>query len=716
MNMPKKLFIVILVLLTIVQSAFPQSKVSAWATMLMVQQQAAVGPGRRAAADDITLVIETKEEHARQTFDEIRAAGAVVLSKLGQQAVVSIALDKVADLERIDGVTSIDGIHQAELQTDISRVETGVNQIDGSLTGEPGYTGSGITIILLDHGFDFGHRAFKDKDGKSRIRCVYIPSDERGKKFSYDDPEAGTIVMPGSIYDTPELISGLTTDDAAYAHGTSTASVAAGSISPQGYGGMAPDADIVLVSLYQAENAAGVETAIHFAAQYAKLLQTPTVVNGSINSHMGPHNGTSTVCRAINELSNYAIPVFATGNDGNGYRHIHKLLTSDDPVMYAQLQKTFSVAEDYSLQPMIVSAIYGTTRKAFSTEGKLSLQVLLKNDATEQVLWQSPVFIPDNENVSEMMINIADGTEAGEALKDYLKDGFIQMVAARESDGRMTFLLYVSVNCVLDVSDVDKFPLVASITSDADFDVDLWELTQGFLTIKKEGYPLPDNSMSGGDFTTTEKCISVGSYVANLVFRKPDGTDFDTSFLHRYELGEIVETSSWGEYTNGVTQPTVCAPGQYIMSAGSRYDTSVGPVAESRLWEDSPYLASSGTSVAAPTVSGIIALWLQAKPDMVLDEVKQVLANTSVRDSFYDIDPHHWGFGKINAAQGIAYLTGSSGVEEINLDAKAFSPSENADGWFTLDGRRLAVSSHSSPSPAIPKGIYLHGKKKVVIK
>ena len=62
-------------------------------------------------------------------------------------------------------------------------------------------------------------------------------------------------------------------------------------------------------------------------------------------------------------------------------------------------------------------------------------------------------------------------------------------------------------------------------------------------------------------------------------------------------------------------------------------------------WQGYPYGASSGTSQAAPTVSGIIACWLQAKPDMTLDDVKTLLSLTSRTDEFTSSEPVKWGYG-----------------------------------------------------------------------
>jgi hypothetical protein len=72
--------------------------------------------------------------------------------------------------------------------------------------------------------------------------------------------------------------------------------------------------------------------------------------------------------------------------------------------------------------------------------------------------------------------------------------------------------------------------------------------------------------------------------------------------------------------------------------------------------------------MAAPVVSGIIALWLQAAPQLTTNDVRTIIANNSitaspVSDSFlfygttYSTPPNvKWGYGKINALAGMQLI------------------------------------------------------------
>ena len=324
------------------------NKLTSSAQLSLLQKQTAQydSNGKKIKAIDtnpvIRLVVEVDSKDAASTFAQIRECGGTVLSKLGHQAVISISTGKVDDLVAIEGVKRVDATSKGELKTDISRVETGVSLIDGTTPGvEEVYTGEGITIFVVDGGFDFQHPAFKDANGNTRLRCVYMPTDDSGHKFIVEDDEAGTIEYPGSVFDTPELIATLTTDTEYRDHGTHTAGIAAGSRSPLGFGGMAPDADIVLVSIESEDDVN--EIAFQFVAHYAQQIETPIVLSASMNSHYGPHNGTGTMPELIEELSNHVIPVLSVGNEGGSAVHIYKAFDEENSSMKALLAR----ASDY---------------------------------------------------------------------------------------------------------------------------------------------------------------------------------------------------------------------------------------------------------------------------------------------------------------------------------------------------------------------------------
>ncbi|MEZ5292800.1 MAG: S8 family peptidase [Vicinamibacterales bacterium] len=125
-----------------------------------------------------------------------------------------------------------------------------------------------------------------------------------------------------------------------------------------------------------------------------------------------------------------------------------------------------------------------------------------------------------------------------------------------------------------------------------------------------------NTSMSIGDPANLEDCIAVGSVNAD----KP----------HLYGVSPF---SSRGPTSDGRLKPDVVAPGERIMSVNSRSKTE--------------YRVESGTSMAAPHVSGMLAAFLSARREFRgrPDDVKRILM-----DACTDIgrDRYHQGRGVPN--------------------------------------------------------------------
>ena len=643
------------------------------------------------ADPSITLVVEVESNDAAGTFAQIRETGATVLSKLGHQAVISIPVDNVDALVAIEGVKKVDATSKGQLKTDVSLVETGVSLIDGTVPGlEEVYTGKGVTICLVDMGFDFQHPAFKDADGNTRLRCVYLPGNNNGHKFIVEDDEAGTIAYPGSVYDTPELIATLTTDTDMDSHGTHTAGIAAGTRSPLGFGGMAPDADIVLVSTEAEENVN--EIAFQFVAHYAQQIDAPVVLSASMNSHHGPHNGTGMMPELIDELSHHVIPVLSVGNEGNKHLHIYKAFDEENSSIKAFLARaTPIIGEDDNTKKMMGSVVCGYSRNTLGEDDTLSVQIGLLRLSSGEAVWQTePLTIsPSQDGYIEIF------SDDDEILSQFMQGGFVG-ISSRVVDGKIELLAAVQ------GVRIKRLPFFISLSSSSHIEMDLWETIDEFEAINMEGYTLGDSEFSCGDWTSTPNVISVGNYVANTTSRLYTGSVIDESDL--YTLDDISYKSSYGVSLNGVAQPTVAAPGNNVVSSINHY-TCDKEIAESMQWQGYPYDGMSGTSMSCPTVSGIIALWLQADPTLTLDEIKEVLAATSRNDEFTAASPIKWGYGKIDAAAGIEYIKRTTAVNSI----MNYEPAVDSNLWFDITGR-----SYNS-KPTAP-GIYINSGKKYIIK
>ena len=693
---------VFVIMCTICLMTMAQGKLTPQAQLKITQKKAKIehatanGLAMAPAQQRMTLIVKISEENAQETFSQLRSAGATIQGRIGQQAIISIPMNKINAINEIKGVQRIDTGHKGKWKTDVTRNETGVNLINGVTATVPTpFTGQGVTICLFDSGMDFQHPAFKDAEGNTRIKCVYMIGDEGGNKFTVEDPEAGTIEFPGSVYDTPELIATLTTDTEDDYHGTHTTGIAAGSISPMGFGGMAPEADIVFIGISEDaeeeleelfEDVDGIiELALAFATAYAQKSGQPLVFNGSINSHNGPHNGTGTIPEAIEAASATIIPVMSAGNEGGYPIHLYKKFTETSSSF-----KTILALMEEGNAYSIADETVGYTRAGDRVGIKVSLLSVNALGRTKEI-WTSEEYTATFGCEPQVILINSDDNSA---LSKYF-DGVVGIAAFDNGDGTLGIDTYIEGT----VNSLYLFQLTVSGSDGTE--IEMWDDFGGFNIFELPGFVMGDSEKSGGDWTSTPNVISVGAYCANTDYRSYDGSPLDDE-EDDYTLNDYAWFSSYGTMPNGVTQPTISASGVNVVSSWNHYWVDESEtVLDGMQWQGYPYGAESGTSMACPVVSGIVACWLQANPALTLEDVKEVLRESSVHDNFTAHDPIRWGYGKINAAQGIEYILNRTAIRGI------YETTTHDGVIYDLQGRRVTSPTH---------GIYVRDGRKFVVK
>jgi serine protease AprX len=100
----------------------------------------------------------------------------------------------------------------------------------------------------------------------------------------------------------------------------------------------------------------------------------------------------------------------------------------------------------------------------------------------------------------------------------------------------------------------------------------------------------------------------------------PDPSDDDVPYF-----------SARGPTLNGDHKPDILAPGRRILSlyALNSYLDGALPGRQMLSSLGRPYFRLTGTSMAAPVVSGVVALLLQKNPDLTPDQVKYILTKTA---------------------------------------------------------------------------------------
>ena len=192
----------------------------------------------------------------------------------------------------------------------------------------------------------------------------------------------------------------------------------------------------------------------------------------------------------------------------------------------------------------------------------------------------------------------------------------------------------------------------------------------------KEGDPMwlqGNCDMTISDLATGEHTLSVGAYCSRAKAAVLSGSN--ATLTSGVVLYDIASFSSYGPDVNGVMRPDVVAPGKSLVSSYNRFNPND---MENPRWVNSyvtidgeryAYGSNLGTSMAAPVVTGAVALWLEANPQLTGDEVREVLCQTSSRDSYVLAgNPRQWGYGKLDVAAGIHYVLTGVKRGDVNRD------------------------------------------------
>ncbi|SFC68621.1 S8 family peptidase [Clostridium uliginosum] len=229
-------------------------------------------------------------------------------------------------------------------------------------------SGEGVLIGFIDSGIDYTHPAFLNDDGTTRI------------KYIYDLSEAGR------IYDSNEINKALKSNDPfevvsskdLTGHGTHVTGIAcAGGRIDLKYMGVAPKSSIAMVKAARGRYALSsqIMKGLKFLLNKSKELGMPLVVNMSLSTNDGAHNGSSLLeqyIRTVANLERVSI-VIAAGNEGDQSHHVGGPLKVNQRV-------SFNVAND---EPTVIINLYKPVLPELSINiisptGKSSGEIILR--------------------------------------------------------------------------------------------------------------------------------------------------------------------------------------------------------------------------------------------------------------------------------------------------------------------------------------------------
>ncbi len=272
--------------------------------------------GSSTSADEVVVVAKVTDLAAWEGLSEVRTGLAIP----GDDYTLVSARVPIARLEMLRTlpfVTSLKLSRPVTSMLDATTRETGAAPLPaGSLAAG----GAGVLVGVIDFGCDFAHRNFRRADGTTRLKAIW------------DQNAAPTATSPfgfGAVYTPAQINAALRMADPyaalGYApppdapsskgtHGTHVLDIAGGNGLGSGVAGCAPQADLIFVELAADDVPwSGPETVGKSFGDSVQLLEAvqwifdqagsqPCVINASLGTNGGPHDGSSLVEIGLDRL------------------------------------------------------------------------------------------------------------------------------------------------------------------------------------------------------------------------------------------------------------------------------------------------------------------------------------------------------------------------------------------------------------------------------
>lgn len=511
------------------------------------------------SSDEIAVIALVADVDAWHDHSEVGSGVTLGEAEGGIVVTARVPIERVDVLRQAPEVLSMKAAQPLSrmLHATVPEIEADDASRPPGLEGPAG--GEGVIVGIVDMGADVAHGNFRNADGSSRILALW---DQSGPL------SAASPVGYGRVHRKVDIDAALHTPDPygvlGYGpapdspfeqgtHGTHVMDIAVGNGNGSGVPGVAPRADVVFVHPAVSDirwTGSGVVTSafgdsvqllegLHFIFDEAG--DRPCVVNISLGTNGGPHDGTSLVERGIDALldaPNRAVVIAASNAWADGI-HAAGVVPPDG---------SFDLLWELPGNP-----------------GERELEVWY--DGADEFL--AELLAPDGASIGTVALG-ASAEVTGDDGRTLL---FVSHRAQDPNNGDNVLGIFIAEDVAGPTWTVRLHG--ARVTAGGAFHawIERYDPSQSSFR------PPHDNSHTIGSIACGHKSVVVGSYDAHKPPRLP-----------------ISYFSSEGPTRDGREKPEVSAPGHDVLAAHSRTGRGV--------------TRKSGTSMAAPAVTGLIAIVL----------------------------------------------------------------------------------------------------------
>lgn len=624
------------------------------------------------STESIPLLVRGDVQQIETT---VKNLGGTFKFSTGNIAAVNLSCNQIFELASQNFVQRIEGkqatgktLDQPSLiNNDVLAVHQGISPLT-----QP-YTGHGVCVGFIDTGIDPLHPDFTNADGSTKIKFLW----DQNSSSASGSPPAG---FPyGQEWDSTQINLGtsLYAEPSGYfGHGSNVSGLAISSgRACNNYKGVAPDAQTVVVDVELNQNFLNdMVDATNYIFQKASDLGMPCVINASVGTYGGSHDGKDLAAEAIASLvsaHNGQAFVCAAGNAGGYPFHLGYDVTSDSSFTWFYYEPNlgnanFDIFSDTADFNNVYFSIGADKRVPFAYRGR-----------TRWINALADFSIPATGGIDSLKDTLWNGTHRLGLINYYLSldqgtyDLFVLIHPDSLSPVPQHFWRFSTkgqghIDCYSDYAYIGNSTMVEF---------------SGLPTVgaypDMVHYQYQDfNQNIVSSFTCNDKTITVGNYTNATTYIAVNGIP---QFISGETTGHIASTSSWGPTRDGRWKPNLDAPGSGTLCT-SRVGTALiyqysNP---GKLGLGGWHNLNGGTSMAAPCVAGIAALYLEKNPNASWNEIKYALQLSARRDNIttQNLPDKIWGYGKADAFDCLNtnIVFGCTDPFSIN-----FNPNANAD-------------------------------------
>lgn len=658
------------------------SKMSSWVRCLAIEQSVTLSRPQQARGTAPSRPCELYAfVRLRENADSVlRAHHSRALDHCGDLYIAAIPLDRLGELSLSPQVERIEARRGSRALLDSVRLEVGAQQLwTASAPLTQAFTGRSVVVGVQDIGFDLTHPTFLDASGQQcRIGRLWdqLSTDTVGSTLPVGRDYQGSATL---------LALGHSRDGLIMAHGTHTAGIAAGNGYTSSYSGMAPESDLCLVANATSDNASLIDSADYYKYtyaldvlgfkyifDYAESLGEPCVISFSEGSGEDLRGDDALLYAMLDSITGPGrIIVASAGNSGASRCYLHKLPTEHTKGTFLQsgsrsASLTLSGRSPYGFRLLH----YGQRTDCL-------------NITTRQVAQCKDSLLTDTLHFDGQSVRVSVA-----AFPSSFDPTSTALEVVLASDTSLWASGPIALEIVADTADVELYTSSFNLTAnDANPALVAGQQSHSILS--------PSSAPS---------VISVGATAYRSSFenvygqRRGEGLGSD---------GQRAWYSSVGPTYDGRTKPDVMAPGTNIISSYNSFFMEHNPQ-DAHLWSDVERFSyngrtyawncNTGTSMSAPVVAGVIALWLQARPRLTPSDVLDVLRQTcSHPDPSLSYPNNYYGYGQIDAYRGLLHLLQLTGVKGLSMTRPSGLKFAVSHGVLTIDapqsiGRQLSIS------------------------